>query len=325
MARIVGVDIPNEKVVWVALTYVHGIGKKSALDILRATKIASSAPGQGPDGRGAGPHHHRDREELRGGGQPAPAGPAEHLPPEGDRLLPGDPPPSRPPGPWPAHPDQRPDPEGPAQDRGRQEERQGAALGAAGRRLPGVPPVAAVRGEGRGGPGACAPGPRRPIGRREGCGGSRLGYPQGFDFDPPVGFRARPVDRPGWRLHGGQEEDSSQRPPSRGPRARVASTTRSSRSPTPTGRPSAGTPPARSGSRAPASRPPSPPSARPSGPPRRPSRWGSARWTCASRVPGTGRESAIRSLQARGLKIRAIEDVTPLPHNGCRPRKRRRV
>ena len=41
--------------------------------------------------------------------------------------------------------------------------------------------------------------------------------------------------------------------------------------------------------------------------------------------PGTGREPAIRSLQARGLKIRAIEDVTPLPHNGCRPRKRRRV
>jgi small subunit ribosomal protein S11 len=41
--------------------------------------------------------------------------------------------------------------------------------------------------------------------------------------------------------------------------------------------------------------------------------------------PGSGRESAIRSLQASGLKIRAIEDVTPLPHNGCRPRKRRRV
>ncbi|MGQ0613007.1 MAG: 30S ribosomal protein S11 [Planctomycetaceae bacterium] len=41
--------------------------------------------------------------------------------------------------------------------------------------------------------------------------------------------------------------------------------------------------------------------------------------------PGAGRESAIRSLQARGLKIRTIEDATPLPHNGCRPRKRRRV
>lgn len=41
--------------------------------------------------------------------------------------------------------------------------------------------------------------------------------------------------------------------------------------------------------------------------------------------PGSGRESAIRSLQARGLKVKTIEDVTPLPHNGCRPRKRRRV
>jgi len=41
--------------------------------------------------------------------------------------------------------------------------------------------------------------------------------------------------------------------------------------------------------------------------------------------PGQGRESAIRAIQAAGLEIRIIEDVTPLPHNGCRPRKRRRV
>jgi small subunit ribosomal protein S11 len=41
--------------------------------------------------------------------------------------------------------------------------------------------------------------------------------------------------------------------------------------------------------------------------------------------PGAGRESAIRSLQANGLDIRSIRDVTPIPHNGCRPRKRRRV
>jgi small subunit ribosomal protein S11 len=41
--------------------------------------------------------------------------------------------------------------------------------------------------------------------------------------------------------------------------------------------------------------------------------------------PGGGRESAIRGLQAAGVAIKAIEDVTPLPHNGCRPRKRRRV
>lgn len=41
--------------------------------------------------------------------------------------------------------------------------------------------------------------------------------------------------------------------------------------------------------------------------------------------PGSGRESAIRSLQAAGLDVKSIEDVTPLPHNGCRARKRRRV
>ena len=41
--------------------------------------------------------------------------------------------------------------------------------------------------------------------------------------------------------------------------------------------------------------------------------------------PGGGREAAIRSLQASGLTITSIRDVTPIPHNGCRPRKRRRV
>jgi small subunit ribosomal protein S11 len=40
---------------------------------------------------------------------------------------------------------------------------------------------------------------------------------------------------------------------------------------------------------------------------------------------GAGRESAITALQAAGLRIQSIEDVTPLPHNGCRPRKKRRV
>jgi small subunit ribosomal protein S11 len=41
--------------------------------------------------------------------------------------------------------------------------------------------------------------------------------------------------------------------------------------------------------------------------------------------PGAGREAAIRSLQAAGLEVAAIKDVTPIPHNGCRPPKRRRV
>jgi len=41
--------------------------------------------------------------------------------------------------------------------------------------------------------------------------------------------------------------------------------------------------------------------------------------------PGSGRETAIRSLQAAGLEVASIQDRTPVPHNGCRPRKRRRV
>jgi small subunit ribosomal protein S11 len=41
--------------------------------------------------------------------------------------------------------------------------------------------------------------------------------------------------------------------------------------------------------------------------------------------PGSGREAAIRSLQAAGLTVTSITDVTPIPHNGCRPPKRRRV
>ncbi|MGI9387645.1 MAG: 30S ribosomal protein S11 [Methyloligellaceae bacterium] len=43
------------------------------------------------------------------------------------------------------------------------------------------------------------------------------------------------------------------------------------------------------------------------------------------RGPGSGRESALRALQSSGFQITSIRDVTPIPHNGCRPRKRRRV
>ena len=41
--------------------------------------------------------------------------------------------------------------------------------------------------------------------------------------------------------------------------------------------------------------------------------------------PGSGRESAIRALQAAGLTVTVIKDITPIPHNGCRPKKKRRV
>ncbi len=46
---------------------------------------------------------------------------------------------------------------------------------------------------------------------------------------------------------------------------------------------------------------------------------------CYVKGPGAGREAAIRSLQAAGLEVSVIKDVTPVPHNGCRPPKRRRV
>ena len=46
---------------------------------------------------------------------------------------------------------------------------------------------------------------------------------------------------------------------------------------------------------------------------------------CFVKGPGSGREAAIRSLQAAGLEVNMIKDVTPIPHNGCRPPKRRRV
>ena len=49
--------------------------------------------------------------------------------------------------------------------------------------------------------------------------------------------------------------------------------------------------------------------------------------SCEVRVkgPGSGRESAVRAIQSAGIEVRIIRDVTPIPHNGCRPSKRRRV
>ena len=46
---------------------------------------------------------------------------------------------------------------------------------------------------------------------------------------------------------------------------------------------------------------------------------------CLVKGPGAGREAAIRALQAAGLEVTMIKDVTPIPHNGCRPPKRRRI
>jgi small subunit ribosomal protein S11 len=53
--------------------------------------------------------------------------------------------------------------------------------------------------------------------------------------------------------------------------------------------------------------------------------WGMRSADVLVKGPGAGRESAIRALQASGIEVKSIKDVTPIPHNGCRPRKRRRV
>lgn len=55
------------------------------------------------------------------------------------------------------------------------------------------------------------------------------------------------------------------------------------------------------------------------------SRYGLKELIVRIKGPGPGRESAVRALQTAGFTIKSIEDITPLPHNGCRPRKRRRV
>jgi small subunit ribosomal protein S11 len=58
---------------------------------------------------------------------------------------------------------------------------------------------------------------------------------------------------------------------------------------------------------------------------RRAQEYGMARVDVFVKGPGSGRETAIRALQAAGLEVANIKDVTPVPHNGCRPPKRRRV
>lgn len=58
---------------------------------------------------------------------------------------------------------------------------------------------------------------------------------------------------------------------------------------------------------------------------RRAQEYGMQRVDVFTKGPGSGRETAIRALQAAGLEVRHIKDCTPVPHNGCRPKKRRRV
>ena len=106
--------------------------------------------------------------------------------------------------------------------------------------------------------------------------------------------------------------------------SRARSTTRSSRSPTPRATSSPGRRRVASGSRARASRRRSPPSSPPSGPAGRPMEHGLRRAEVQVKGPGSGRDTAVRSIQNTGIEVTSIKDVTPVPHNGCRQPKRRR-
>ena len=128
MPRILGVDIPNDKRTVISLRYIYGIGPFLAEQLCERTGID-------PDKRARDLTEDelaklavaaRQRVHRR---RPAPPpGPAEHRPAPRHRLLPRPAAPQGPAGPRPADPDQRPDPQGPAQDGRRQEGRQGNAL-----------------------------------------------------------------------------------------------------------------------------------------------------------------------------------------------------
>ena len=123
MARIVGVDLPPNKHVEIGLTYIYGIGRSLGRPSLSAKAgIDRTDPRQGPL-RGRGPPDRRViQDEVHGRGRPAQGGRHEHQAADGDRLLPRGPAPSRPAGARPAHPHQRPHPQGPAARHGGQEE-----------------------------------------------------------------------------------------------------------------------------------------------------------------------------------------------------------
>ena len=123
MARISGVDIPREKRVEISLTYIFGIGRTTCAADLRRHRHQPRTPASAtsPTTRSVAIRVFIDQNlKVEGDLRREVAG---HQAQDGDRLLPGHPPSSRPSGPRPAHPHQCPHPQGPEEDRGRQEER----------------------------------------------------------------------------------------------------------------------------------------------------------------------------------------------------------
>ena len=123
MARIAGVDIPREKRLEISLTYIFGDRPHRRRRSLRRARASTPTPAcvTSPTKRSTAIRDLR-RRQPQGRGRPAPRHRPGHQAQDRDRLLPGHPPPHGPAGARPAHPHQRPHPQGPEEDRRRQEE-----------------------------------------------------------------------------------------------------------------------------------------------------------------------------------------------------------
>ena len=138
MARIAGVDIPREKRLEISLTYIFGIGRTTAAEDLRPSSGSTPTPGSATSPTKRSTRSAPTSTRTSRSRATCAARSSRTSAQDGDRLLPGPPPPQGPPGPRPAHPDQRPHPQGPEEDRRRQEEGR-ASNGEAQARRPSAP------------------------------------------------------------------------------------------------------------------------------------------------------------------------------------------
>ena len=273
VARIAGVNIPTNKRVVIALQYIHGIGPKNAKDIMTKVNIpAERRVSQLTDQEVLQIREMIDRDYMVEGDLRREVA-AEHQAADGPRLLPRPAPPQGPAGARPAHPHQRPHPQGPGQGHRRQEEGR--------RQVTGIGP------------------------RAIGAGRERILNGQGSHPRPPARTQEHRLRRRACERVVQQHHDHHHRRAGQHDRlvvvrhdglqglAQVDALRRAD---------------GRRGRR-----------------PRRRRSTACARSRSRSSGPGSGRESALRALQAAGFTITSIRDVTPIPHNGCRPRKRRRV
>ena len=135
MARIAGVDIPREKRLEISLTYIYGIGRTTSNQVCAETSVNPNTAGPGPDRRRGRETASLDRRQLEGRRRPSPRRRSGHQTQDRDRLVPGPASSAGPAGAWPADPHQRPDPKGPEEDGGRQEEAEEALTRDAGDNL----------------------------------------------------------------------------------------------------------------------------------------------------------------------------------------------